>query len=200
LKRVLSILSESYLDVNKSQILDLLFEYKEPDINEWYVMASNRAASLFKVTILSGAILGNAPEKDVKILDEAATYIGYSFDIQDDLIDAFATLQQYGRPPGGDIVHRKKPLYLIYTRKLINNESMNLLEKSVGKHSISPEALENIKKIIIKCGALRKTKKDLSNYAEKALTLVIQTRLSDEAQRIFVSFIRYIEESLDWYT
>lgn len=59
LRKVVHLLSEGYCAVNESQILDLLFEYKEPSVDEWYRMASRRAASLFKVTILTGAILGN---------------------------------------------------------------------------------------------------------------------------------------------
>ncbi len=40
-------LNTDYCNVNESQILDVLFEYKKPDEVEWYQMASNRASSLF---------------------------------------------------------------------------------------------------------------------------------------------------------
>jgi geranylgeranyl diphosphate synthase type II len=86
--------------VNESQVLDLLFEYKTPDVNEWYVMASKRAASLFKASLLVGAVLADASEKDLRLLGEAAEHIGYCFDIQDDIIDTFASEEQYGRRPG----------------------------------------------------------------------------------------------------
>ena len=197
--RVASLLSEGYRNVNESQILDLLFEYKEADINEWYIMASRRAASLFKTTILAGAILGNAPERDIQILEEAATNIGYSFDIQDDIIDTFASLEQYGRPPGGDIVHRKKPLYLIYALKSADRKRLNMLKNLVDKEHTSPENIELIKATIRESGASKVAKEKSKNHAEKARSLIAQTSLSDEAKDFFANLINYIEESLEWY-
>ena len=108
LHRAIELLADDYRGVNESQAIDLLFEYKEPGVEEWRVMASRRAASLFRATILMGAILAGAPEDDLQALEEAAMDIGYAFDIQDDIIDTFATEQQYGRPPGGDIARGKK--------------------------------------------------------------------------------------------
>jgi len=94
---VVSLFSSGFRDVNESQILDMLFEYQEPDVDEWRTMASKRAASLFRTSMLTGAILAQAPEWDCKILEEAAMHIGYAFDIQDDIIDTFASQEQYGR-------------------------------------------------------------------------------------------------------
>jgi len=199
LSRVMLLLLEGYRNVNESQILDLLFEYKEPDIEEWYAMASKRAASLFETTILVGAILGNAPEKDMQVLGEAAAHMGYSFDIQDDIIDTFASLEQYGRPPGGDVALGKKPLHVIYTFKLADREGLNKLKNLTGKERISPAKLESIRAIIRESGALKAAKEKSREHAEKAKALIAQTNLNNETKSFFYSLITYIEESLDWY-
>jgi len=199
LGRVMLLLLEGYRSVNESQILDLLFEYKMPDINEWYVMASKRAASLFKTTILTGAILGNALERDLQVLEEAGTHMGYSFDIQDDIIDTFASLEQYGRPPGGDIALGKKPLHVIYALKLANREGIAKLKSLTGKKRVSSGDLELIRGVVRDSGALDAAKEESKGHAEKAKTLIAQTSLSDETKRFFSSLITYIQESLDWY-
>lgn len=197
--RVLSMLLEGYRNVNESQILDLLFEYKEPNADEWYIMASKRAASLFKTTILVGAILGDAPETDLQPLGEAATHMGYSFDIQDDIIDTFASLEQYGRPPGGDLALGKKPLHVIYTLKLADRNGLNTLMSLTGKEHISPESLELVREVIRRSGGLKAAKKKSRNHAEKAKALIAQTGLSGETKDFFASVITYIEKSLNWY-
>ncbi len=199
LGKVALLLSESYRNVNESQILDLLFEYKEPDVNEWYVMASKRAASLFKTTILIGAILGNAPETDLQVLEKAAMHMGYSFDIQDDIIDTFASLEQYGRPPGGDLLLGKKPLHIIYALKLADKKGVNTLKKLTAKKQISIESLELVRQTISESGGLDAAKKKSKEHAEKAKQLIAKTSLSSETKRFFASLITYIEESLDWY-
>ena len=197
--RVTLLLLEGYRNVNESQILDLLFEYKEPDVDEWYVMASKRAASLFETNILVGGILGNAPERDLQILREAGMHMGYSFDIQDDIIDTFASLEQYGRPPGGDITLDKKPLHIIYTFKLAGRDALNKLKNLTSKESISPDDLESIRVIVRESGALEAAKEKAKKHAEKVKTLIAKTSLSDETKKFFASMITYIEGSLDWY-
>jgi geranylgeranyl pyrophosphate synthase len=199
MSRVTLLLLEGYRNVNESQILDLLFEYKKPDVNEWFVMASKRAASLFRTTIHVGAILGNAPERDLQILGEVGTHMGYSFDIQDDIIDTFASSEQYGRRPAGDIVLGKKPLHIIYTLKLANREGITKLKNLTSKKHISPKDLEFIRRIVRESGALEAAKEKSKEHAEKAKTLIAQTSLSDEAKSFFSSIITYIQESLDWY-
>jgi len=199
LSRVTLLLLEGYRSVNESQILDLLFEYKEPDVDEWYAMASERAASLFKTTILAGAILGNAPERDLQVLEEAGTHMGYSFDIQDDIIDTFASLEQYGRPPGGDIVLGKKPLHMVYTLKLADREGIARLKRLTSKKRVSSRDLELVRAVIRESGALETAKEKSREHAEKAKALIAQTGLSDETKRVFSSLITYIQESLDWY-
>jgi len=199
LNRVTLLLLEGYRNVNESQMLDLLFEYKEPDIDEWYAMASKRAASLFETTILVGGILGDAPERDLQTLREAAEHVGYSFDIQDDIIDTFASLEQYGRPPGGDMTLGKKPLHIVYTFKLAGRDALNTLKNLTSKKRISPDDLESIRAIVRESGALRAAKGKAKKHVEKARALIAKTSLSDETKKFFASMITYMEESLDWY-
>jgi len=199
LGRVALLLLEGYRNVNESQILDLLFEYKEPSVDEWYVMASKRAASLFETTIRVGAILGNAPETDLQFLEEAATHMGYSFDIQDDILDTFASLEQYGRPPGGDLVLGKKPLHVIYALELADQRGLNMLTSLTGKEYISPESLELVRDVIRGSGGLKAAKEKSTDHAEKAKALFAQTGLSGETKEFFASLITYIEKSLNWY-
>jgi len=199
LGEVLSMLLKGYRNVNESQILDLLFEYKEPDIEEWYVMASKRAACLFETTILVGAILGEAPETDLQLLREAARNMGYSFDIQDDIIDTFASLEQYGRPPGGDLALGKKPLHVIYTLKLAGHGGLDILKSLKRGEQISSESLEMVKGVVRESGGLKAAKEKSRSHAERAKALIAQTGLGDETKEFFASLITYIDKSLDWY-
>ena len=197
--RLLLLLSRGYQKVNESQILDLLFEYKDVDVNEWYVMASKRAASLFEVTMLIGAILGGASESDLKILEEAAVNMGYAFDVQDDIIDTFAQEEQYGRPPCGDVALGKKPLHVICALNSANRERHRTLRKFLGNKTLSREDIDLIRTVIRESGGLEAAKKISKKHAEKARVLIAQTSLRDDVKEFFNSFIAYIEESLDWY-
>jgi len=196
---ILHILSEGYQDVNESQILDLHFETRDVEIDEWCIMASKRAASLFKTTMLAGAILAGAPESDLNTLKEAANYIGLAFDIQDDIIDTYASEIQYGRPPCKDLTLNKKPLHVICALTSKNQEKSRALRKLMGK-TLNIEGIKEARLIIKNSGGLEQAKNMSRKYAKKAKILLSKTQLNKEGKEFFSSFINYIEESLEWYS
>ncbi|MFQ5975498.1 MAG: polyprenyl synthetase family protein [Candidatus Hydrothermarchaeales archaeon] len=197
--KVVELVVADFKDVNESQILDLLFEYKEPDFNEWQRMASKRAAVLFKTTILTGAILGHAPQEDIEILKEASRNIGISFDIQDDIIGTFATEEQYGRPVGGDIILGKKPLHMVYAWELADGKQLEEIREILGRKEPSEMEIDRFKKIIKETGALAKAKGKSREHAEEASRLIEETEMRGETKAFFREFIEYIAGSLDWY-
>lgn len=193
--KALSLLSIGYRNVNESQILDLLFEYVTPTPNEWNIMASKRAASLFQVTMLMGAELAEASEEDKTLLRDAGEQIGYAFDIQDDIIDTFASEEQYGRKPGRDLVRGKKPLHIILALQKDDE-----LKKLVGKgRELEEEELEQAKKLITDSEALNKAREAIKGYANNAKSGIRNTKMNKEAKDFFISFIDYVEKSMDWY-
>jgi geranylgeranyl pyrophosphate synthase len=197
--KVSRLLSDGYREVNESQILDLLFESKDVGVDEWVVMAGKRAASLFKVTMLTGAVLGDAPKKDHQMLGEAAENMGYSFDIQDDIIDCFAPKDKYGRPPCLDIAKSKKPLHVIYALNSLDRTKAEALKCLLGKANLNRGDIELVRTLLRESGGLDVAKKISRKHAEKARASLTKTSLNNEAKEFFNSFISYIDESLDWY-
>ena len=197
--RVLLLTSEGYRAVNESQILDLLFEQKNVSVNEWNVMARKRAASLFKVTLLTGAILGDAPESDLLLLGEAAENMGYSFDIQDDIIDSFAPKEEYGRSSCLDISKNKKPLHIIYALNSEDPKKSEALKCLLGKQFLSFGEIDLARNLLRESGGLDAAKQTSTKHAKQARKLITKTRLTEDVKEFFNSFILYIEESLDWY-
>ncbi len=194
--KVVDLFSDAFQSVNESQILDVLFQYETPDVDQWYVMASKRAASLFKVSLGVGAILAEASERDAKLLGEAAEHIGYSFDIQDDIIDTFASEEQYGRKPGADLTKHKKPLHIVYTYQMADQSQLETFKNVIGK---SPLDLTRIRKIVSDCGALEAAKNRSREHADSAKKLISETSMSEDVKEFFVSFIDYVKDSLNWY-
>ncbi len=197
--KIAELFATDFKDVNESQILDLLFEYKEPGYDEWQRMASKRAAVLFKTTILTGAILGDAPQRDIEILKEASKNIGFSFDIQDDIIGTFASEEQYGRPVGGDILMAKKPLHVVYALEMADKNQIKEIRRVFDEKAHLKTDLQKVKKIVKETGALDKAKEKSREHAEKASRLIDETKMEGETKAFFKEFIEYIAESLDWY-
>lgn len=197
--QVAALLADAYRRVNESQVLDLLFEYREPSLDEWRVMASRRAASLFTLALKTGGLLADASGPDMALLEEAGVHIGYSFDIQDDIIDTFATEEQYGRAPSGDLAQGKRPLHVIHALQKAGPEDRAFLAGLQGQKPLRPDRLERARMIIRETGALDAAKKTSREHAERAKALLAKTGLGEEVKRLFEAFITYVEQSLDWY-
>jgi geranylgeranyl diphosphate synthase type I len=191
-----SMLLSEYQNVNESQILDLMFEYKSPDVREWEVMASKRAATLFRATLGIGAILGGANEQDLACLAEAGEHIGYAFDIQDDIIDTFASEEQYGRPPCTDVLKGKKPLHIILALDRDKRFASALADIRAGKRAVD---VEFIRRTVRDSGALDEARKISKEHAEIGRRTILETGMSAGAKKFFHSLIDYVEDSLDWY-
>jgi len=189
------LLATEFRAVNESQILDMLFEYKNPDVKEWEIMTGRRAASLFKASMLVGALLASAPKKDLELLEIAARHIGFAFDIQDDIIDTFATEEDYGRVSCGDIGKRKKPLHVI----LALQKEKRLAAIMQEERSLDAAEIKYVRSLIRDCGALDEAKSISREHAAQAERIVSRTGMNRDAKDFFISFIRFVDESLEWY-
>jgi len=196
LLEVVELISNEYQEVNESQVLDLAFEYKRPDWGEWEIMAGRRAASLFRATMLTGAMLGNAPAEDLGKLEKAGEHIGYAFDIQDDIIDTFATREQYGRDPCGDIAKGKKPLHIVLATERDKGFGGLMDEIASGQKEMDPE---EIRERIEACGALEEAKTISRLHSRDARETIISTSMGSESKEFFLSLIDFVDDSLDWY-
>ncbi|MFP4171118.1 MAG: polyprenyl synthetase family protein [Methanomassiliicoccales archaeon] len=189
--RAVDLITAGYREVNESQILDLLFEYRSPTVEQWETMAARRAASLFRTTMLAGAVLGGASRGDLEPLEDAATHIGYAFDIQDDIIDTFASKDQYGREPCGDVLKGKKPLHIILAVQR---------EPDFARLIGDPGAdVEEIRDRMVESGALSQAKQMSMDHADRALEALDRTEMAQGSRDFFESFLEFIKNSLEWY-
>jgi geranylgeranyl diphosphate synthase type I len=193
---VLDMITTEYQEVNESQILDLMFEYTSPDRMEWEIMASKRAASLFRATLLAGAILGEAPAEDLGLLREAGEHIGFAFDIQDDIIDTFASEEQYGRVPCGDVHKGKKPLHIVLAMERDDEFAQLMIQAHRREGGLD---VEGIRHIIVESGALEEAKDISRQHADIAKERIMATSMGYQSKDFFISFIDFVKESLDWY-
>ena len=197
--RVIDVLNKDFQFVNESQILDLLFEFSHPNKNEWEIMASKRASQLFKTTLTIGAILAKIPEKELKMVEECGSHIGFAFDIIDDIIGAFTTEEVYGRPATGDIILGKKPLHVtIALDKASSNKKQRLLEILKNKTKTEDEILEA--KNIMREYGLTEAKQVARNHATEAIKILEQLKIDEKTKHEFKQFVNYVAENLDWYT
>lgn len=114
LKTVLKAFNQCAAEVCEGQQWDMEFE-TSPTVTEanYIQMIRLKTAVLLGFSLELGAILAGASEQDRKALREFGTSIGIGFQLKDDLLDAYADPNKFGKQVGGDIIANKKTFLFI---------------------------------------------------------------------------------------
>ena len=77
-------------------------------IPEYMMMIRLKTAVLLAGALKIGALYANAPEQDIDHIYEFGIHLGLAFQLQDDLLDSFGNVAEFGKQTGQDIRDNKK--------------------------------------------------------------------------------------------
>ena len=131
--QVVDVESENTTDMTKDR-LDFIYRLK--------------TSALIESSMLIGAVLAGATEKEQKIIEQAAGKVGLAFQIQDDILDVTSTMEVLGKPIGSDEKNHKVT-YVTYEGiekakddvKALSTEAIKLVESLSGKNEFLTELL-----------------------------------------------------------
>lgn len=89
------------------QVVDIINEGKSIGVEELYYMHSKKTGELIKSSILAGAILANASQKDIEILNSYGEKLGLAFQIKDDILDVVGETSTLGKKIKSDANNNK---------------------------------------------------------------------------------------------
>ncbi len=140
LPAILQVFNQTALKVCEGQQFDMNYELKENvSIDEYLRMIELKTAVLISGSLKIGSILGGASEDEADKLYEFGRNIGLAFQLQDDLLDAFGSIEKFGKKIGGDIVKNKKTYLLIKAFELADKKNLNLLNELISGNSHAPD-------------------------------------------------------------
>ena len=114
LPAVLGCFNYTALTVCEGQQVDMEFEQRtDVTMEEYMAMIDKKTAALLAGATMIGAIQGGADTLSRQQLFQFATQLGIAFQLQDDLLEAFGTEEQLGKPIGGDILEGKKSFLML---------------------------------------------------------------------------------------
>lgn len=114
LHNVLSLFHQTAREVCEGQQLDMDFEQREQVSQEEYLeMIRLKTSVLLGCALSIGALCGGATHQQAQLLYKFGEELGITFQIMDDLLDAFPQDGQFGKKAGGDIENNKKTFLYI---------------------------------------------------------------------------------------
>lgn len=73
-----------------------------------------KTSALLEASLMIGAALAGAEDKDIQIMEEIGGYVGLAFQIQDDILDETSTTQELGKPVHSDERNEKTTYVSLY--------------------------------------------------------------------------------------
>lgn len=111
------------------QIVDLDSEGKKIDKQTLDFLHTYKTAALFKLALKSGAIIGNADEKDLEKMDILGQKFGMAFQIADDILDEISTFEEMGKTLGKDKKAQKQTYVTVFGLDKSKSELICLLDE-----------------------------------------------------------------------
>ncbi|MBR5465093.1 MAG: polyprenyl synthetase family protein [Alistipes sp.] len=139
LQAVLSVFSETAIEVCEGQQYDMDFETKQKvSVVEYMRMIELKTSVLLAGAVVIGAMLGGASEEDCKALRRFAIELGLAFQLQDDLLDSYGD-ERLGKAIGGDILEGKKTYLMITAMSRADESQREILRSTHLNSSLSDE-------------------------------------------------------------
>lgn len=137
--------------------------------SDYYKIIQKKTAFLFSVCTEVGALSANADSQSIEHLKKYGEYLGFCFQIKDDIFDYYPDAQ-IGKPTGNDVRDGKITLPLIYA--LANAKDIEQKEKIstwLNLKDFNQENIAQITRFAIENGGVEYAKERMEAYKNKAI-------------------------------
>ena len=146
-------------------------EKRTIDEDDYLRMIRKKTATLISACSEIGAISVNAPSKTVDKCRLFGEYLGYCFQIKDDIIDYFID-SNIGKPTGNDIREGKITLPLLYALKNAPEKERLYYLEIIDNQDYTPQNITSLIQFTKQYGGIAYAEKRLMEYKQKAVEII----------------------------
>lgn len=124
------LLDQTCLEISEGQYLDISFESRQDiSVSMYMDMITHKTASLMGCAAQMGAMLGTRDQETIDRLHSFGYAMGIAFQVRDDILGVWASLEETGKSPAGDIYRRKKSLPVLHALEHANLHDRQFLQQ-----------------------------------------------------------------------
>ena len=194
LRRVIDGFNQVAMDVCKGQQYDMDFETRDDVTEQEYIdMIYLKTSVLIAGSIRHGALVAGAPEHEYNALYDFGGYLGLVFQLQDDYLDVYGDVAEFGKKIGGDILSNKKTYMLIKALELASPEDKALLKEWIAKKEFDPqEKIKAVTEIYNRTGIKEVVMSKIDSYMAKSREALAMVDVPEERKVYFREMVDYI--------
>lgn len=194
LRRAIDGFNQVAMDVCKGQQYDMEFETRDDVTEQEYIdMIYLKTSVLIAGSIRHGALVAGAPEHEYNALYDFGGYLGLVFQLQDDYLDVYGDVAEFGKKIGGDILSNKKTYMLIKALELASPEDKAMLQEWIAKKEFDPqEKIKAVTEIYNRTGIKEVVMSKIDTYMDKSREALDKVDVPEERKVHFREMVDYI--------
>lgn len=191
---LIQVYNRTTTEIMEGQTMDLQFEKEEHVTAGSYLkMIEYKTSVLLAAALEIGAILAGASAADRKLIHDFGLNLGLSFQIKDDLLDAFGTDEKVGKKIGGDILRNKKTYLYIRTTELATADQLVLLKQLVNESREDYKISETLR-LFTETGAQKDTELLAEQYYQAACKAIASVSSAAEQKEPLIQLAEAIHQ------
>lgn len=178
------------IQICEGQQFDMDFESRDDvSIDEYIEMIRLKTAVFFGGCMQIGALAGGASEATASLLYKYGEYLGLAFQLQDDILDAFGSEQEFGKKVGGDIAVNKKTFLYLKALQLADNETSARLRLLFTTKTINENTkIDDVLKIFSQLNVRSHAEAIMDQYHQAAMLFLDKVPADQKKKEIFRNF------------
>ena len=191
--QIISIVSNLGRDLSEGEIKQLeTAEESIVDEEAYMQVIKKKTATLLSACTEIGAICADAPADIVEKSKLLGEYLGYAFQIKDDIFDYYKN-EDLGKPTGNDIREGKVTLPLLYALQHAAPDEVETYMTLLRSKVFTPVQVDQLIDFAIRKGGIEYAENRMRHYHSKAIELVDSYPDSD-AKEALILLANYIIE------
>jgi geranylgeranyl diphosphate synthase type II len=169
-RTILDIFLNSAETVCEGQAYDLMFENQaDVRIEEYIQMIEGKTAALISGALAIGGAVAQTDEPTIDELRFVGKKAGIAFQIQDDLLDAIADPEKFGKKRGGDIIEGKKTYLTLLALERCNNDQQKQLQQIMASNNCSVADVDTVIEMYQDLNIIEDTKNAVQYHYQEAM-------------------------------
>lgn len=180
-RKAMQLFNTTAIQVCQGQQYDMNFQTAaDVSLREYLVMIELKTAVLLACSLKTGAVVAGADERDAHLLYDFGKNMGICFQILDDMLDAFADKEKFGKKTGGDIAENKKTYLVLKALERADRKQKERLQYYFSNNVSPEEKVRHVIEIFTDLGIKQLAQEEARNYHLRALDSLRNVRAEEK--------------------
>lgn len=176
------------------QALDMFSNLRD-DLTKDDVILTHRLKTVpytFDGPVKIGALLAGVSPKEIKKLEEYTVPLGIAFQIQDDILGLFGSVEKLGKPVTSDLKEGKKTLLMLDALSKADQNGRDTINQNLGNKKATLKGLREVREVVRSTGALTESISLAHKLAEESAVFINKQKLYPEGKEFMLNLAEYV--------